>query len=88
MRPTVYGADALAWALYKANQLDEAAHYSQEALKLGTQDAMLYFHAGMIAAARGNHDLAKNQLQKALQINPYFSLLDAKVAKETLKSLK
>ncbi|MFN8440442.1 MAG: tetratricopeptide repeat protein [Caldilineaceae bacterium] len=88
VRPTIYGADALAWALYKANQLDEASRYSQEALKLGTQDAMLYFHAGMIAAAQGDHDLAKNQLQKALQINPYFSLFDGQVAKQTLETLK
>lgn len=88
VRPTIYGADALAWALYKANHLDEAARYSQEALKLGTQDALLYFHAGMIAAARGEHDLAKHQLQEALQINPYFSLLDGPVAKQTLESFK
>jgi tetratricopeptide (TPR) repeat protein len=52
-RPNIYAADALAWALYQNGQLEEASRYSQEALRLGTQDAWLHHHAGMIAQALG-----------------------------------
>jgi pentatricopeptide repeat protein len=87
-RPTIYGADALAWALYKQGDYDEAWTYSQEARRLNTQDATLYFHAGMIAAARGDTAGAQQLLEQALAINPYFSPLDAPVAEATLGTLK
>lgn len=73
-RPTIFAADAVAWALYKIGEYDEAWRLSQEALRLGTQDALLHYHAGMIAQARGDLENAQKQLDKALTTNPYFSL--------------
>lgn len=73
-RPGIHAADTLAWALFKNGQLDEARHYSQEALRLGTRDALLHYHAGRIAEAQGDSATAREHYQTALQINPYFSL--------------
>ncbi|MEZ4674172.1 MAG: tetratricopeptide repeat protein [Caldilineaceae bacterium] len=87
-RPTIYGADALAWALYQDGQYDEAWTYSQEALRLGTQDALLHYHAGMIAEVRGDSASARNYLEQALAINPYFSVLDVPVAEGVLAGLR
>jgi tetratricopeptide (TPR) repeat protein len=83
-RPTIYGADALAWALYKAGHDAEASRYSQEALRLQTQDALLYYHAGLIAQAAGDNVNAKSYLEQALVINPYFSVLYAKQAQQAI----
>lgn len=73
-RPSVYGADVLGWALYRNGRYEEAYSYSQEALRLGTQDAALFYHAGMIATALGKTAEAANYLDTAESINPAFSL--------------
>lgn len=83
-RPSVKSADVLAWSLYRAGDLDEAWKYSQEALRLSTQDATMLFHGGMIAAARGDTASATTYLEQALTLNPAFSPLYAPVAQETL----
>jgi tetratricopeptide (TPR) repeat protein len=73
-RPSIYGADVLGWALYQNGRYEEAYEYSQEALRLGTRDAMLYFHAGMIAVELGKTAEAEQYLNETLAINPAFSL--------------
>lgn len=87
-RPSIHGADALAWALYKTGHYTEAQKYSQEALKLGTKDALKLFHAGMIALKLGNESQAREYLEQALTINPHFSILYADQAQKTLETLK
>jgi hypothetical protein len=64
-----------------------AARYSREALRLGTRDARLYYHAGVIAYAQGDRSTASRQLQTALQINPAFSILEAPQARALLAEL-
>lgn len=86
-RPGVKAADTLAWALFKAGQLDEAQHYATEALKLGTKDALVLYHAGMIAQARGDSTAARVHLEQALKINPHFSPLYARQAQQALNQL-
>jgi tetratricopeptide (TPR) repeat protein len=86
-RPSIYGADALAWALYRTGDYAEARRYSSEALRLGTRDALLRYHAGMIAQALGDRAAARENLQQALAINPYFSVRHAPIARATLAGL-
>lgn len=86
-RPSIYGADTLAWALYQAGNYEEARRYSQEALRLGTRDAMLHYHAGMIAHALADLPAAREHLQQALAINPYFSIRYAPQARLLLEEL-
>ena len=86
-RPSIYAADALAWALYKNGEFAEALKLSTKALKLNTKDALLHFHAGMIAQAAGDAKSAKQHLQMALQINPHFSVRYAPQAKAALDQL-
>jgi len=86
-RRDVYGHDAHAWVLYHLGRHEEARSASDEALALGTPDARLWFHAGMISAALGDDDRAREELTRALQIAPRFDPLLATIAAETLTSL-
>jgi tetratricopeptide (TPR) repeat protein len=87
-RPSIHGADALAWALHKTGNDVEAQKYSQEALKLGTKDALKLFHAGMIALKLDDKTKAREYLEQALTINPHFSILYADEARKTLERLQ
>jgi tetratricopeptide (TPR) repeat protein len=87
-RRDIYGADALAWTALKAGKITEAQQAIKDALKLGTRDAKLFYHAGMIAKAAGDLDTARNDLKRALALNPQFDPLQALNAKKTLESLE
>ena len=86
-RPSVNGADALAWTLYRSGKAAEAQRYAAEALKLGTQDALKLFHAGMIAKSLGDTAAARMYLGQALALNPHFSPLFADEAAQALAQL-
>ncbi|MDQ2693538.1 MAG: tetratricopeptide repeat protein, partial [Chloroflexota bacterium] len=87
-RPSIHGADVLAWALYKTGNYKDAQAYSEEALQLGTKDPLKLFHAGMIALALGEKEEARMYLEEALSINPHFSILYTEEATRTLETLK
>lgn len=87
-RPTIYAADTLAWAYYRSGDYANAQRYSTEALRLGTRDALLHFHAGLIAAAQGQTPAARQHLRTALAINPAFSLTFAPEAESMLVELE
>lgn len=86
-RQDIYAYDTLAWAMYKNNLPEDAAKAMTEALKLGTQDATLFYHAGMIQERLGHKEEAKHYLERALALNPHFSLLLAERARQTLAAL-
>lgn len=86
--PSIRAADVLSWALLKAGAIEEAARYADEALRLGSQDARILFHAGLIAEAAGQADQARLRLAGALELNPSFSPLYAPVAVEALARLE
>lgn len=87
-RPTIYAEDILAWAHYRNGNYAEAQRYMDRALRLNTQDARMFFHQGMIAAARGESGRATTFLQAALNLNPHFDLLQAPLAEATLAHLQ
>ena len=53
-RADIFTMDALAWALHASGRIAEAREYSTKALREGTQDARLFYHAGRIALAAGD----------------------------------
>jgi len=85
---SIRAADVLAWVLYKAGSYDQALAYSKEALRLGTQDPLLLYHAGMINYRAGNREAAGDYLSRALEINPGFSVLYSEEAANTLQKLR
>ena len=64
IRPDVYGYDTLAWALLNAGDAAGADAPMQSALAAGTQDARLWYHAGLIALANGRPDEAATDLRE------------------------
>jgi tetratricopeptide (TPR) repeat protein len=86
--PSVYAADALAWALHVNGRDPEAASFADRALSKGTQDANFLYHAALIQHALGEHAQALSYLQRALDLNPRFSPLHADAARQLLNDLE
>ena len=72
-RPSILGDDVLGWALARSGRCEEALPWSRRALRLGTQDALLYFHRGMIERCLGHGEEARTWMRHALALNPGFS---------------
>jgi tetratricopeptide (TPR) repeat protein len=87
-RPSIYAADVLAWTLYQNGEYEEAYQIAHQALRLGTKDALLHFHAGMICKQLGMQKEARDHLEQTLAINPHFSLLYTEEATRTLQELR
>lgn len=87
VRRDVYAHDLLAWALYKNGQPEPARAAMAEALRPGTRDARLFYHAGMIERALGNVGEAARYLRLALDTNPHFHALQADEARRVLGPL-
>ncbi|HEU5245998.1 MAG TPA: tetratricopeptide repeat protein [Candidatus Udaeobacter sp.] len=68
-RGDVFTHDALAWSLAAAGNLCEAHSEMQRALAEGTQDARLFFHAGIIASESGHAADAQRWLHKASELS-------------------
>ena len=88
VRKDIYGYDALAWALYANGLVTGALAPMKQALRLGTRDARLFFHAGMIYYRLGHRALAVQYLERALATNPSFHVLQADIARATLRLLR
>ena len=84
VRQDVYTWDALAWALYKNGKPQEANDAINKAMRYHTQDALLYFHAGMIQQSLGRRDKEREYLSEALKINPEFHVFYADMARQQL----
>jgi tetratricopeptide (TPR) repeat protein len=68
-RSDVFTHDALAWSLAAAGKVTEAHSEMQRALAEGTQDARLFFHAGIIASQAGHSADAERWLRKANELS-------------------
>jgi len=69
-RPTIYGHDALGWALRQAGSAAAALPEANAALALGTRDALLYYHRAAIEADLGLRVAASRDLRTAFSISP------------------
>ena len=86
-RPNVKAADALAWALFKNGRLDEAEQRITEALRIGTRDPWMLYHAGVIAQAASRTQDARRYLADALEIDAGWSATGAAHARQILSEL-
>jgi tetratricopeptide (TPR) repeat protein len=64
--PSIGAADALAWAALANGDLDRARSLADEALRTGTIDPAILYHAGVIAAATGQTERAEELLSESL----------------------
>jgi tetratricopeptide (TPR) repeat protein len=87
-RKDIFTADALAWTLYKKGHLTDAKKAISAALNPKTNDARIFYHAGMIEKDSGNRAEAEKWLETALKINPMFDLLQAETARKALAELR
>ena len=69
-RADVFTYDALAWALQADGQPNEAWRNMERALAEGTEDARLFFHASVIAAAAHRTEDAQRWIEKACPLAP------------------
>ncbi|MFN2527314.1 MAG: tetratricopeptide repeat protein [Candidatus Baltobacteraceae bacterium] len=88
LRRDIYGADAVAWTALKDGKLTAARIAIKEAMRLGTVDSKLLYHAGMIARASGDNTLARVLLRRALDLSPVFDPLQAPRAQKALSALR
>lgn len=84
---SIHAADVLSWALYRAGRPAEALPYARQALRLGTKDPVLLYHAGAVAAAAGEPAEARRYLEAALARNTAFHPRAAPEAQRLLAQL-
>jgi tetratricopeptide (TPR) repeat protein len=84
-RPSIYGDDALGWALARAGRCSEAERWLDRALRLGTKDALLYFHRGYAAGCSGDRNAMRTWYRRALEQSPAFSVRWAPAAEKALR---
>ena len=80
-RPSIDGDDVLAWTLERNGRCADALGYSRLALRLGTRDALKFFHRGMIERCLGNGTVSRGWFRRALAVNPHFSVRWSPVAR-------
>lgn len=64
--------DAMAWALYRDGDAGSAAEFMDEALRFGSTEPLIRYHAAEIALANGDEVAAAQHLELALR-DPWFS---------------
>jgi tetratricopeptide (TPR) repeat protein len=80
-------ADALGWALHESGKDAEGLRYVRRATATGTRNAGYAYHQAMIELSLGQPAAARHDFARALQINPYFSALGARLARQALAGL-
>jgi tetratricopeptide (TPR) repeat protein len=79
-RPTIYARDTLGWALRQAGRPERALPHARAALRLGTRDALLWYHLAATEADLGMTAAAKRHLAKAFSISPSLTVRDRPAA--------
>ena len=87
IRHDIFTEDALAWAYFKVGRRDEARAASDLALRTGTRDRRILYHAAAIRHAAGDVAGARELLERALAGNLEFDQNSAPAARQLLESL-
>ena len=80
-RPSVFAEDGLGWALRQAGRPDEALPHARAAVRIGTGDALLWWHLARIEADLGMADDARRDLATAFSLNRWLSVRDLPAAR-------
>jgi tetratricopeptide (TPR) repeat protein len=90
-QPGTEVADALGWALYRAGEPEKALRFALAATDSerggGVRDAVSMYHRGVIERELKRYGAARRHLAEALRINPRFSPLHARAAREASQEL-
>jgi tetratricopeptide (TPR) repeat protein len=73
LRQTIQAYDALAWALYKTGNAEEALELTAKALATEAPEAHILYHAGMIRMGSGDIPGGRAALQRAVESNPRYN---------------
>jgi tetratricopeptide (TPR) repeat protein len=87
VRDDVYAEDTLAWTAATNGCWQEAQRAAQRATRYETEDALLQFHAGMIALHFDNREEAIKRLSQAVKLNPQFHHKYADKARQVLADI-
>jgi tetratricopeptide (TPR) repeat protein len=68
-RHDVFTLDCYAWAFHVNGQNEEALKQINAALAVGIRDAKMFWHAGEIALATGDHSAAERYLRQSAELN-------------------
>ncbi|MEO8168512.1 MAG: tetratricopeptide repeat protein, partial [bacterium] len=79
--------DTYAWALYKNGRATDALPLIENALRLGTRNPVLHYHAGIIFKAVGERGKSAAELEKAIHINPFIHILYRDSIQQALASM-
>ena len=87
-RKDIFTCDSLAWALFKNARVEEAKDLINRALRTGTKDARINYHAGLIYKTLNIRDRAAQHLQLGAALNSSFDPIQAETAKKMLAELE
>lgn len=87
-RKDIFSCDSLAWALYKNGQLEGAKRLIIEALRTGSKDARINYHAGVIYKSLNLRERAAKHLRFGAALSSSFDPVQAKNASKLLAELQ
>ncbi len=87
VRNDLFTEDTLAWAAAMDGRWTEARRRIALAQNQGTENALLHYHAGIIAEHFGDRASATRELRAALALNPWFHPFYADDARAQLAAL-
>jgi tetratricopeptide (TPR) repeat protein len=85
-RDDILTEDTLAWTAAMDDRWSEARSHMRRALRWGTENALLDYHAAVIAAHFGDREAERAHLRRALSRNPDFHPTFADDARRRLSS--
>jgi tetratricopeptide (TPR) repeat protein len=86
-RHDIFTDDALAWACFRAGDLEKARAASVQARRTGSRDREILYHAAAIALASGHAGDARRLVDSALSGSPHFDLVSAPAAAALQRTL-
>ncbi len=86
-RHDIFTEDARAWAFFKSGRLADAQYAITQALRTGSRDRVIRYHAAAIAHAAGQVSSARAFIREAVAGAPRFDLIAADEAEQLRRNL-